>query len=139
MCNEGSSWVTMWKFFLALVSALVPVGEFCIGVSFLLFVTSQRGYPSRSPSPGNYPDYGGGASASFDPLYPLGGFHHKAAPPPPPLPPAPSYSGGGGRSQRGITTATSMIISNLSDTVSKNDVAVSKAWGQGMLALWFPK
>ena len=89
--------------------------------SLLHFIFLQRGgYPSRSPSP-PMPEYGGGAS--YDPLYPLGGggssYHHKVAPP------VPFPSSGGGARQRGITTATSMIISNLSDTVSKNDVAVS--------------
>lgn len=67
---------------------------------------------------------------SFDSgLYSLGSIHSKAAPPPPPPPPPPvaAYQTGGSGSSRprGITTATSMIISNLSDTVSKNDVAVS--------------
>lgn len=83
-----------------------------------LFLVFQRVYPSRSPSP-PMPEYG-----SYDPLYPLGGagFHHSKPPPPP------TSSYGGGSRQRGITTATSMIISNLSDTVSKNDVAVSPSY-----------
>ena len=83
----------------------------------------QRRYPSRSPSPPPVTEYSG-----FDQLYPLGsggGGYHSKVPAAPPPPPPQSYPTGGGR-QRGVTTATSMIISNLSDTVSKNDVAVSR-------------
>ena len=73
-----------------------------------------RGY---SPSPSPPPDVG------YD-------SHYSLPPPPPPPPSAPisrgsAYSSSGGHhSSKGITTLTSMIISNLSDTVSKNDVAV---------------
>ena len=64
--------------------------------------------------------YNRSPSAGMEP--PLGSYapqHHAPAPPPPP-PPAPPIS-----RSKGITTMTTMTISNLSDTVSKNDIAVS--------------
>lgn len=48
----------------------------------------------------------------------LGGYAPQHHAPPPPPPPSLSRS-------KGITTMTTMTISNLSDTVSKNDIAVS--------------
>ena len=61
--------------------------------------------------------YNRSPSSSMDP--PLtggyGGQHHAPPPQPPPL-----------SRSKGITTMTTMTISNLSDTVSKNDIAVSQ-------------